>query len=258
MSQLETAPPREAVPLLETRGLAKSFGGLRAVDGVDLVVRPGHIHGVIGPNGAGKTTLFNLITGECRPSAGHVYFRGRDITGLPPYAVTALGIARKFQLTQIFATLTVGENIQLAVQRQSAGSMLGLLRSRDYGGQIEKGLEPMHLEDKCDVVSGSLGHGERQRLELAMVLATGADLLLLDEPTSGMSLEEREEIGTFLRGIVNQTTVLIVEHDFPFIKQVADIVTVLDKGAKIAEGSVSEVERDARVRECYLGAEGDA
>lgn len=119
-------------------------------------------------------------------------FKGLDITGLPPHAVTALGIARKFQLTQVFTTLTVGENIQLAVQRRIGRTMLGLLRARDYRDQIEKALELMHLEDKIGAVSGSLGHGERQRLELAMVLATGAELLLLDEPTSGMSFEERD------------------------------------------------------------------
>jgi len=250
--------PSSAAPLLRTEGLSMNFGGLKALDSLDLKVCSGTIHGVIGPNGAGKTTLFNLITGEYRPTAGRVYFREREITGYPPHLVTALGIARKFQLTQVFSSLTVGENMQLAVQRHEACSLLGLLRPADYSSRIHQALALLHLEDKEELRAGSLGHGEKQRLELAMVLATGAELLLLDEPTSGMSLEERSEIGFFLRSIANRTTVLVVEHDFPFIKQVADIVTVLDKGRKIAEGSVAEVERDARVRECYLGAEDDA
>ncbi len=241
------------VPLLETRGLGKHFGGLKALDEVALQVQAGRIHGVIGPNGAGKTTLFNLITGESKPTAGRVFFKGRDITGLPPHAITARGIARKFQVTHVFPSLTVGENVQLAVQRRRAGSMLRLLRRMDYAAEVDDTLDLMHLADKRVVAAASLGHGERQRLELGMVLATGAELLLLDEPTSGMSLEEREEIGNLLRAMTLRATVLIVEHDFPFIKQVADIVTVLDKGEKIAEGSVREIEADARVRDCYLG-----
>lgn len=245
-------------PLLETRGLSKHFGGLKAVNDVAFKIEAGHVHGVIGPNGAGKTTLFNLITGEFKPTAGRVFFKGEDITNLPPHAITARGIARKFQLTQVFSSLTVAENIQLAIQRREARSMLRLLRPASYAAQVGEILDLMHLGDKRETPAGSLGHGERQRLELGMVLATGAELLLLDEPTSGMSLEEREEIGLFLKAMTERTTVLIVEHDFPFIKRVADIVTVLDKGEKIAEGSVGEIEADTRVRDCYLGVVDDA
>ncbi len=245
-------------PLLETRGLCKHFGGLRAVHDVNLRVQVGRVHAVIGPNGAGKTTLFNLITGELTPSAGHVYLKGRDITGLPPHVITGLGVARKFQLTQVFGGLTAGENVQLAIQRLEARTMLSLLRRRSYAAQIEEALSLMHLADKASSPASALGHGERQRLELAMVLATRAELLLLDEPTSGMSLEERRVIGDMLRAIRHQATVLVVEHDFAFIKQIADIVTVLNDGGKIAEGSVADIEGNAHVRECYLGVESDA
>ncbi len=245
-------------PLLETRGLSKYFGGLKAVHDLSLRVEAGRIHGVIGPNGAGKTTLFNLITGELKPSAGRVFFKGRDITGLPPHVITTLGVARKFQLTQVFASLTAGENVQLAVQQREARTMLGLLRRRSYTSQVSEALEFMHLADKTSMPAAALGHGERQRLELAMVLATGAELLLLDEPTSGMSLEERKEIGDMLRATSKRTTVLVVEHDFAFIKQIADVVTVMDEGAKIAEASVAEIERNVRVRECYLGVKDNA
>lgn len=247
-----------SMPILETRNLSKRFGGLRAVNDVSLSVSPGCVHGVIGPNGAGKTTLFNLITGEHRPSSGRVLFKGCDITGRPPHAVTAAGIARKFQITQVLTSLTVRDNVQLAVQRAEAGSMFRLLRKADWSDRVDEVLNTIHLGPKADAQAASLGHGERQRLELGMVLATGAELLLLDEPTSGMSLEERGEIGDLLREISGNATVVIVEHDFPFIKRVADTVTVLDKGELIAQGTVREIEADERVRDCYLGVDDHA
>jgi ABC-type uncharacterized transport system ATPase subunit len=239
--------------LLRTEALRKDFGGLRAVDDLTFVVEPGRIHAVIGPNGAGKTTLFNLVTGQLRPTAGRVFFRGEDVTGLRPHAITQRGISRKFQITQVFGHLTVADNVMLALHRRYRRSTLTLRTPPEARAKAEEVLALVHLTGKEDVVADELAHGESQRLELGMVLATGAALLLLDEPTSGMSIEEREEMADLLREIVREATVVVTEHDFDFIKRVADVVTVLNKGAKLAEGDIAAIERDESVREVYLG-----
>lgn len=240
--------------VLETRGLTKQFEGLLALNNLDFQVERGRIHGVIGPNGAGKTTLFNLISGSLKPTRGRIFFKGRDITAEAPSKITTYGIARKFQITQVFDSLTVQDNVMLAVQRPLADGIMGLLKQGDTEAKTHELLDLVHLSDKAHTCAGELAHGERQRLELAMVLGTGAELLLLDEPTSGMSLEERDEIGALLRVMSRRATILITEHDFLFIKQVADVVTVLNRGEKVAEGSVTEIECNMAVRECYLGA----
>lgn len=237
--------------LLETRGLTVNFGGLVALRDVNFQVKTGYIHAIIGPNGAGKTTFFNAITGEFRPTSGQVFFKGKDISGLPPHVVTAKGIARKFQTSEVFVNLSVVDNIRLATERQGS---LGVMLCRPKENQeTDTILELMHLTDHATDLAGSLAHGERQRLELGMVLGTGAELLLLDEPTSGMSLEERDEIGDLLKSLTNRVTILITEHDFRFIKEVATVITVFNKGEKIAEGSVPEIEANLLVRQCYLG-----
>ncbi len=239
--------------VLETRALTKQFEGLLALNSLDFEVELGRIHGVIGPNGAGKTTLFNLISGSLRPTAGHIFFKGRDVTGHSPSDITSLGIARKFQIAQVFDSLSVEENVTVAVQRQMVKSVTALLRGIDAKERVYQLLELVYLSGKARTLAGDLAHGERQRLELGMVLGTGAELLLLDEPTSGMSLEERDEIGHLLRVMSKQATILITEHDFPFIKQVADIITVLNRGERVAEGNVQDIECNTAVRECYLG-----
>jgi ABC-type uncharacterized transport system ATPase subunit len=239
--------------LLRTEGLRKDFGGLRAVDDVSLTVHRGKIHAVIGPNGAGKTTLFNVVTGQLRPTAGRVYLRDEDVTGLPPHKVTARGVSRKFQVTQVFTDLTVEENVTLALHRRHRQHTLSFRTPPDVRARAAEILELVHLGEKAPLFARSLAHGETQRLELGMVFATGASLLLLDEPTSGMSLEEREEIARLLRQMAAETTIVVTEHDFDFIKRVADVVTVLNKGAKLAEGDVQAIESNEAVRECYLG-----
>jgi branched-chain amino acid transport system ATP-binding protein len=242
-----------AAPLLRTERLRKDFGGLRAVDDVSLAVEQGRIHAVIGPNGAGKTTLFNLVTGQLRPTAGRVYLRDDDVTGLPPHEVTARGVSRKFQITQVFMDLTVEENVMLAFHRRERRHTLSLRTPPSATRRAAEILELVHLDDRATVPARALAHGETQRLELGMVFATGASLLLLDEPTSGMSVEERGEIAALLREMAAETTIVITEHDFDFIKRVADVVTVLNKGAMLAEGDVHDIERNEAVRECYLG-----
>jgi branched-chain amino acid transport system ATP-binding protein len=244
---------RDAEPLMRTEGLRKDFGGLRAVDDLTFAVLPGRVHAVIGPNGAGKTTLFNLATGQLRPSAGRIYFRGEDVTGLRPHQITQRGISRKFQITQVFGEMSVMDNVMLALHRHYRRRTLALRTPREARERANEILTLMRLTAKDDIRAAALAHGESQRLELGMVLATGASLLLLDEPTSGMSLEEREEMAGLLRLMASETTIVITEHDFNFIKRVADVVTVLNKGAKLAEGDVATIERDEAVRECYLG-----
>ena len=244
---------RDAEPLMRTEGLRKDFGGLRAVDDLTFAVLPGRVHAVIGPNGAGKTTLFNLATGQLRPSAGRIYFRGEDVTGLRPHQITQRGISRKFQITQVFGEMSVMDNVMLALHRHYRRRTLALRTPREARERANEILTLMRLTAKADIRAAALAHGESQRLELGMVLATGASLLLLDEPTSGMSLEEREEMAGLLRLMASETTIVITEHDFNFIKRVADVVTVLNKGAKLAEGDVATIERDEAVRECYLG-----
>jgi len=239
--------------LVETKNLSKRFGGLLAVSDLFFRVEPGEIRGVIGPNGAGKTTLFNLISGCMKPTSGQVFFKGENITGRPPHVIAKKGIARKFQVTQVFGSLSLTDNIRLALQRTATRSMLGLFIPRPLDRQIQTILEKVHLTDKCALPAASLSHGERQCLELGIVFATGAELLLLDEPTAGMSIEERAEMAELIKEIARETTIVITEHDFDFIKEVATLVTVLNKGKKLAEGPVEEIEGNEEVRECYLG-----
>jgi ABC-type branched-subunit amino acid transport system ATPase component len=241
--------------LLQTQQLCKRFGGLAAVDNLSFEVFEGEIRGVIGPNGAGKTTLFNVITGHLKPTSGRVVFCGEDITRRSPHLVARCGIARKFQITQVFGAQSVFDNVALAAQRTVCGStwrLFGRCSIRDRAMEI---LGRVHLEEKADWPARSLSHGEQQCLELGIVLATGAKLLLLDEPTAGMSLEERAEMGELLKDIALDTTIVVTEHDFDFIKDVAETITVMNKGAKLAEGSVEEVECNQDVVDCYLGGE---
>jgi branched-chain amino acid transport system ATP-binding protein len=249
MSESATSP--DAV--LTTRSLSKRFGGVAAVEDVDFAFGSHRVHAVIGPNGAGKTTLFNLMSGALKPSSGRVTLKGRDITGLKPHHIARLGLARKFQITRVFHSLTVADNVLLAVRGRGSRRLRG-----GDGADVDRLLAEMRLTDRRDALTGELSHGEQQRLEIAMSLGTGAEVLLLDEPTSGMTLEERAAMSTMLRDISASRTIVITEHDFEFIKSVADTVTVLDRGRKLAEGSVADIENDRRVREIYLGVDADA
>lgn len=244
----------EFTALLTTSGLTRRFGGLTAVDDLNFEVRLGRIHAVIGPNGAGKTTLFNLITGGLQPTAGEIYFQGLPIKGMAPYRITRLGIARKFQITQIFNDLTVGDNVRLALRTWGSKSGSGWIDAVNPADALDQLLKVTRLADKEAVRAGALSHGEKQRLELAMVLGTGARLVLLDEPTSGLSLEERDAMVEVLHTLAAETTIVVTEHDFKFIKQLADIVTVLHEGRKLFEGTVAQVEQNEDVRRIYLGA----
>lgn len=244
-----------ASPVVQVRGLVRQFGGLRALDGVDLDIRAGEILGIIGPNGAGKSTLFNVVSGLLRPTEGRVYLRGRDITGLAPHHVCRLGVGRKFQVPSCFSGLTVRQNVQVAALGRWPISRLVRVgsdiseRSRHVGDLLDR----LGLASKADLEAGALSHGERQWLEIGMVLANGCEVLLLDEPTAGMTLAETRRTERLLRDLGETHTIAVIEHDIHFIREVAQRVVVLHRGRVLASGTIDVVERDDRVRDVYLG-----
>ncbi len=238
--------------LLEIQGVGKRFGVLQALEGVNVTVAEGSFHGLIGPNGSGKSTLLKAVAGEHLPDAGRITFRGRDITLAGPAERARAGLSLKFQITAVLRSLTVYDNLLLALQ--SAGGVGGLLFSRTrrgLHGQVMEQLAAFRLVDRADEIAGVLSHGQQQWLEIAMALATGPKLLLLDEPTGGMSPEERRATGELLQPIRGRCALVIVEHDLDFIKDLCDRLTVLDGGRVLDQGSVEEIERSARVQEVY-------
>jgi branched-chain amino acid transport system ATP-binding protein len=244
--------------LLEVRGLRKRFGGLKAVDGVDLAVQPGERRAVIGPNGAGKTTLFNLITGYLRPDAGSVTFGGQDLTGLPTYRVARAGIGRAFQITSIFPGLAVHENVQLGVLARERESRLpfGKVRGR-HAGEVDEILHAVGLDEVAGERAGNLSHGDQRALELAISLALRPRLLLLDEPTAGMAPAETNRTMDLVRRIAAERslTVLFCEHDMDVVFGTADRVLVMHQGTPLADGTPDEVRADPEVQRVYLGSE---
>jgi ABC-type branched-subunit amino acid transport system ATPase component/ABC-type branched-subunit amino acid transport system permease subunit len=241
-------------PLLESRGLTMRFGGLAAVDGVDFRVRRGELRAVIGPNGAGKTTFFNMLTGVLPPTDGRIVFKGRDITALPPHAVSRLGMARSYQVTNVFADLTVFENLRIAAQ--SRATTFSAWRNADglteVTARAERILALLGLGAKRDLTAGALSHGEQRYLEIGIALATEPEFLLLDEPTAGMSPEETKQTADFIRTIAGTVTIVLVEHDMEVVMGVSDRITVLNYGKVLAEGSPAEIRRNPDVRRVYL------
>jgi branched-chain amino acid transport system ATP-binding protein len=245
-------------PLLAIDGLSRRFGALAALNGVSLALVPRERRAVIGPNGAGKTTLFNVITGQLVPSAGRMVFAGQSIAGLPPHAVARLGISRSFQRTNLFPRLTVIENLRLAAGADGWGSynLLGRGAAR-RDAQLRRAAEAadaVDLAGRLGDAAGSLSYGEQRQLEVGVALATRPALLLLDEPTAGMSPEETERMTRMLEGLPREVTLLIIEHDMDVVASLADRVTVLHYGEVLTEGTFDEVKADPRVYEVYLGA----
>jgi branched-chain amino acid transport system ATP-binding protein len=242
---------------LELDRVTKSFGGLLAVDGVEVAVRPGERRAIIGPNGAGKTTLFNLIAGELAVSSGAIRLLERDITHLPPHRRVALGLARTFQITNLFPGLTVLENELLAVQgltRAKFAMFRPLPRFTQLTERARAALQAVGLEHRADAIVKNLSHGEQRQLEIALALAAEPRVLLLDEPTAGLSPAESQLMARLLRRLDPTMTVLIIEHDMDIALLIAERVTVLHYGRVIADGPREEVKADPLVREIYLGA----
>jgi branched-chain amino acid transport system ATP-binding protein len=244
-------------PALRLDGVCRSFGGLQAVDGVTLSVRPGERRALIGPNGAGKTTLFNLISGALPLSAGRIVLFGRDVTTAASHRRAALGLARTFQITNLFPDLTVLENCLLAVQAHTPTRFAMLRPVRHYALLHERaraGLASLQLEKLGDAVVRNLSHGEQRQLEIALALAGRPRVLLLDEPTAGLSPAESRLMAGLLRRLDAGITVLMIEHDMDIALELAEMVTVLHYGRVIADGPREQVKADPQVKEIYLGA----
>lgn len=244
--------------MLDLQGLTKHFGGVRAVDGVDLAVARGEIVGLIGPNGSGKSTIVNLICGLLPPTAGRVVFNGADICRLPPHARVTLGIARTFQNIRLFGQLTVWQNLWVAQnsgeQRNQNFLRRWLSGSSGAWEEINRTLEFFDLAHKRDELAANLAFGEQRRLEFARALAAKPALLLLDEPAAGMNAEEVDQLDRRIRKLRQDgVTTLLIEHHVELVMSVADRVAVLNFGQKIAEGTPAQIQEDALVRKAYLG-----
>ena len=242
--------------MLEVRDVSKSFDGFQAVGRVSLSVSPGSISAIIGPNGAGKTTLFNLITGHLRPDSGRVVFKGRDVTGIAPHDLCRLGMGRSFQRTNIFPRLTVFENVQAAyLSHRGRGWNLFVPVERVYRAETEAILEAVGLLDRAREESGFLSHGGQKQLELGIALALEPEILLLDEPTAGMSATETRESMALIERLAHERrlTLLFTEHDMEVVFSISQRIAVLHQGRVIADGAPAEVRRDPEVRRVYLG-----
>ena len=245
-----------AETLLSTASLRKSFGGVVAIDTVSLEVVPGEIHAVIGPNGAGKTTLVNLLSGLLKPDAGEIVFDGRQVTRLATAARVKRGLARSFQITSVLRDFTAADNVALTVQADQGHSFRfwkPALADPALRQPAAAFLDQVGLADRADIVAGNLAHGEQRQLEIAMVLATGPRMLLLDEPMAGMGIEESQRMVELLQALKSQYTMLLIEHDMDAVFALADRITVLVYGSAIATGAPAEIRANPQVRDAYLG-----
>ena len=243
--------------LLELRGVSVSFDGFLALNDLNLSLQPGELRAVIGPNGAGKTTFLDVITGKVRPTQGDVFFRGRSLVGTSEHRIARLGIGRKFQTPRVYQNLTARRNLELAVSHRSPFDLL--FRGLDGSSQdrVAHLLKVVGLAPQAQQLAGGLSHGQKQWLEIAMLLAQDPDLLLVDEPVAGLSDEETERTGELLRSLAGDHTVLVIEHDMEFIRNLDSPVTVLHEGHVLCEGSMEAVQSDPRVIEVYLGVDDD-
>jgi len=247
--------------ILEVDGVGKQFGALAALTGVSFAVSERQVFSVIGPNGAGKSTLFNVIAGLHQPSTGAVRFAGRDITGLPPEAVNRLGLAKTFQITNLFPEISVLDNVRVAAQSRApeSGRLASLWRRPDVDAAAVGLLEAFGLGRRREELAENLSHGEQRYLEICLALATAPRLLLLDEPTAGMTPGETRDATALIRRIAEERglTVLLIEHDMSVVMGISDRVAVLHFGEKIAEGTPEQIRNDPRVIDAYLGGADD-
>jgi branched-chain amino acid transport system ATP-binding protein len=243
-------------PMLETVGLFKYFGGVTATDSLDFEVKKGELHAVIGPNGAGKTTLIKQLIGEILPDAGQILFDGLDISALPSFRRALLGLSRSYQITSIFPDFTALENVAIAAQAHQGHSFAFWTPASSeavLNAPARQSLDQVGLADKAQRLAVELAHGERRQLEIAMALVSNPKLLLLDEPMAGMGRRESEAMVRLLEKLKSQYTIVLIEHDMDAVFALADRITVLVYGRKIASGAPAEIRASADVRKAYLG-----
>ncbi|MEB3263875.1 MAG: urea ABC transporter ATP-binding protein UrtD [Synechococcus sp.] len=252
-------PTSASAPLLELRGVSVSFDGFWALNDLNLRLAPGELRAVIGPNGAGKTTFLDVITGKVRPTQGDVLFRGRSLVGQSEHRISRLGIGRKFQTPRVYQNLTPRRNLELAVSRRSSpfDLLFGRLQPAERD-RVQELLETVGLEAYAHLSAGGLSHGQKQWLEIAMLVAQAPQVLLVDEPVAGLTDEETELTAALLRQLAGEHTVLVIEHDMEFIRDLQAPVTVLHEGHVLCEGSMDEVQSDPRVIEVYLGTDTES
>ncbi|MES3516139.1 MAG: ABC transporter ATP-binding protein [Natronomonas sp.] len=231
--------------LLATENLTKRFGGLTAVDGVDFSIEEGELRCLIGPNGAGKSTLMELIIGQLTPTEGKVYFDGTDLTDMPSHKRIDTGLSVKFQSPHVYENLTVGQNLQVPLQRSGRD---------DVEAATYETLQKIGLADRIDTLAGDLSHGQQQRLEIGMATTLEPTLMLLDEPVAGMSIEETADVADLIRNLNDDgMAFVVIEHDMEFVRKVSDRVTVLNQGEIFRQGPIEEIETDEAVKRIYLG-----
>lgn len=246
--------PPSSGEILAVENLTVSFDGFKAVDNLSMSIAEKELRVIIGPNGAGKTTLLDMICGKTKPSSGSIRFRDMELTHLPEFQIVRKGVGRKFQNPSIYEDLTVAENLEISLPKaHSIWASIFFKRTAEVRETIEKIAQQIMLADQLRTKSGKLSHGQKQWLEIGMLLTQEPDLLLLDEPVAGMSPREREQTAELLKKIALGKSLVVIEHDMDFVKSIANKVTVLHQGKLLSEGTVDQVQNDARVIEVYLG-----
>jgi branched-chain amino acid transport system ATP-binding protein len=249
------------VKILELKNVHKDFKGLKVLKEVTLSIEEGECHAIIGPNGAGKSTLFNVITGKYKPSQGRIYFNGKDITGIAPHKISRRGLARSFQIINVFPQMTVFSNVRNAILSKKEIRFNPFLRLEKLHGIYEETMQIMKifgLMEMKDVLASELSYGQQRVLEIGISLATDPKLVLLDEPTAGMTREQTREAVGLIKNVTKGKTLMVVEHDMDVVFHIADRITVLYYGEILASGTPDEIRKNERVRAAYLGKKGDA
>jgi branched-chain amino acid transport system ATP-binding protein len=247
--------------LLEVKDLHKDFSGLKVLTGINLSIEEGERHSIIGPNGAGKSTLFNIITGKYRPSLGRIFFDGEDITSLSPYKISRRGLARSFQIINIFPVMNVYQNVRNAIlskEKIRLNTFLRLEKMDRIDQETINVLESLGLIGIKDVLAGELSYGQQRALEIGIALATDPKLILLDEPTAGMTKEETKETVALIQNVTKGKTLVVIEHDMDVVFSIAHRITVLYYGEILASGTPDEIRNSEKVKEAYLGKKADA
>ncbi len=242
--------------ILEIENLTVSFDGFKALNQLNFSMDTGELRVIIGPNGAGKTTFLDIITGKVQPTEGRVIFKGRNLRSIPEYQIARLGVGRKFQTPRVYLNLTPRENLELSCNRNKNvfATLFGKTPTTEKK-TVKSLLETINLTAKADLKAALLSHGEKQRLEIGMLVAQSPDLLLVDEPVAGLTDEETENVGNLLLALAESHSIIVIEHDMEFVRQIARKVTVLHQGTVLCEGNIEEVQNDPRVIEVYLGSE---